>query len=96
MTSAAAATPAAAAPSHTFSYSSEAAEVTCGLSKSLDSITLAGMAGNDTLTIEAFPGLSTPVLLGGEGNDTLTAGNGTEDMLVDGNGSGEDILRSNN
>jgi Ca2+-binding RTX toxin-like protein len=74
----------------------EAAKVTCGLSKSLDSITLAGMAGNDTLTLEGFPELSTPVLLGGEGNDTLTAGNGTEDMLVDGNGSGEDILRSNN
>jgi Ca2+-binding RTX toxin-like protein len=74
----------------------EAAKVTCSLSKSLDSITLAGMAGNDTLTLEGFPELSTPVLLGGEGNDTLTAGNGTEDMLVDGNGSGEDILRSNN
>lgn len=74
----------------------EAAKVTCGLSKSLDSITLAGMAGNDTLTLEGFPELSTPVLLGGEGNDTLTAGNGTEDMLVDGNGSGEDVLRSNN
>ncbi len=74
----------------------EAAKVTCGLSKSLDAITLAGMAGNDTLTLEGFPELSTPVLLGGEGNDTLTAGNGTEDMLVDGNGGGEDILRSNN
>lgn len=74
----------------------ETAKVTCGLSKSLDSITLAGMAGNDTLTLESFPELSTPMLLGGEGNDTLTAGNGTEDMLVDGNGNGEDILRSNN
>jgi Ca2+-binding RTX toxin-like protein len=73
-----------------FTY--EASKVECGVSKSLDSIVLAGMAGNDTLTIEGFPVTSTPVLLGGEGSDTLTAANGTEDMLVDGSGSGADGL----
>jgi Ca2+-binding RTX toxin-like protein len=74
----------------------ETAKVVCALSESLDSITLAGMAGNDTLTLEGFPELTTPVLLGGEGNDVLTAGNGTEDVLIDGNGNGEDTLNSGN
>lgn len=74
----------------------EAAKVVCGLSKSLDSITMAGMAGNDTLTLEGFPELTTPVLLGGEGNDVLSSGDGTEDVLVDGNGSGEDTLSAGN
>lgn len=73
-----------------FTY--EATKVECGVSKSLDSIVLAGMAKDDTLTIEGFPVTTTPVLLGGEDNDTLTAANGTEDMLVDGNGSGGDSL----
>lgn len=50
------------------------------------------MAGNDTLTTEGFPVLTTPVLLGGEGDDTLTTGNGTEDLLVDGPGEGNDTL----
>jgi Ca2+-binding RTX toxin-like protein len=74
----------------------EATKVTCSLSKSLDAITVAGIGGNDTLTLESFQELTTPVLLGGEGADTLTAENGTEDMLVDGTGSGGDILRANN
>jgi Ca2+-binding RTX toxin-like protein len=74
----------------------KATEVICTLTKSLDSITLAGMAGDDGLTLEGFPELSTPVLLGGEGSDVLTSGNGTEDMLVDGNGSGQDVLRASN
>jgi Ca2+-binding RTX toxin-like protein len=66
--------------------------VTCNLSKSLDAITVAGMAGDDKLTLESFPELTTPVLLGGEGGDVLTASIGTEDMLVDGNGSGNDTM----
>jgi len=74
----------------------ETTKVTCGLSKSLDAITLAGMGGNDVLTLTGFPELSTPVLLGGEGGDILTAENGTEDMLVDGNGSGNDALYAAN
>jgi Ca2+-binding RTX toxin-like protein len=74
----------------------EAAKVKCTLPKPLDAITLAGMAGNDSLQLEGFPEMVTPVLLGGEGNDELATGNGTEDMLVDGNGSGADSLRSGN
>jgi len=72
----------------------EAAKVKCTLPRPLDAIALAGMAGNDYLTLEGFPETTTPVLLGGEGSDELTAANGTEDMLVDGNGSGNDVLRA--
>jgi Ca2+-binding RTX toxin-like protein len=74
----------------------EATKVTCGLTKSLDAITVAGIGGNDTLTLSGFPELTTPVLLGGEGGDTLSTENGTEDMLVDGNGSGNDSLFAGN
>lgn len=70
----------------------EAAKVKCGLPRPLDAITLGGMGGNDALTLAGFPETTTPVLLGGEGSDELTAANGTEDMLVDGNGSGNDSL----
>ena len=72
----------------------ETSKVKCTLPKPLDAITLAGMGGNDALTLEGFPETTTPVLLGGEGNDELTAANGTEDMLVDGNGAGNDVLRA--
>lgn len=74
----------------------EAAKVKCTLPKPLDAITLAGMAGNDLLQLEGFPETTTPVLLGGEGSDELSTGNGTEDLLVDGNGSGADSLRAGN
>ncbi len=70
----------------------EATKVKCTLPRPLDAITLGGMAGNDALTLAGFPETTTPILLGGEGNDELTAANGTEDMLVDGNGNGNDTL----
>ena len=66
----------------------------CTLPLPLDAITVAGMAGNDSLQLEGFPETTTPVVLGGEGSDELSTGNGTEDMLVDGNGSGNDTLRA--
>jgi Ca2+-binding RTX toxin-like protein len=72
----------------------EAAKVKCTLPRPLDAIALGGMAGNDYLTLEGFPETTTPVLLGGEGSDELTASNGTEDMLVDGNGAGNDVLKA--
>lgn len=74
----------------------EAAKVKCTLPKPVDAITLSGGSGNDTLTLEGFPETTTPVLLGGEGSDELTAANGTEDVLVDGTGAGNDTLRSGN
>jgi len=71
----------------------EAAKVVCTLSKPVDVVTMAGMGGNDVLTLENFPETSTPVMLGGEGNDELFGGKSSEDMLVDGNGSGADLLK---
>jgi len=73
-----------------------AAEVKCTLPKPLDAITVGGMSGADVLTLEGFPETTTPILLGGEGNDELTIGNGTEDLIVDGNGTGNDTLRAGN
>jgi Ca2+-binding RTX toxin-like protein len=74
----------------------EVAKVKCTLPKPLDALTVAGVGGDDALTLEGFPETTTPVLLGGEGNDELVTGNGTEDMLVDGNGGGNDTLRAGN
>jgi Ca2+-binding RTX toxin-like protein len=58
----------------------------------LDSIVLNGMAGDDELTATGFPQQTGVVLLGGEGVDTLTGGEGSEDLLVDGRGASEDLL----
>jgi len=74
----------------------ESTKVKCTLPRALDAITLGGMSGDDVLSLEGFPETTTPVLLGGEGSDELNASNGTEDLLVDGNGSGNDTLRSGN
>ncbi len=61
----------------------------------LDAVVLAGLKGDDNLSIAggAFTLATAPVLLGGEGNDTITGGNESEDALVDGNGSGADHLK---
>jgi Ca2+-binding RTX toxin-like protein len=72
----------------------EAAKVKCTLPRPLDAITLAGMGGNDVLSLEGFPETTSPVMLGGEGSDELNSSAGTEDMLVDGNGNGNDTLRA--
>ncbi len=73
----------------------EATKVDCALPKPTDAINVAGIGGNDKLTLgitEQFWEATSPVLLGGEGNDELFATGFTEDMLVDGPGSGEDTL----
>jgi Ca2+-binding RTX toxin-like protein len=77
-------------------------EAECPLSAPPDSIVLAGMAGNDTLRAIGFPDSTSVVAMGGEGNDSLTGGEGNEDVLVDGPGSdhsealgGDDALLNN-
>jgi Ca2+-binding RTX toxin-like protein len=71
----------------------------------LDSILLAGMAGNDSITANGFPDGSSVVAIGGAGADTLTGGAG-EDVLIDGppmetsadrlyGGAGDDALIHN-
>lgn len=71
--------------------------VRCTLPKPLDSIVMAGMAGNDRLALnisETFWETTSPILLGGEGNDELLGSAHTEDLLVDGNGSGNDTEKA--
>jgi Ca2+-binding RTX toxin-like protein len=75
----------------------EAAKVKCTLPKPLDAIVMAGMAGNDKLTLgigEKFWETTTPIMLGGEGNDEVNGSAFTEDLLVDGNGTGADTLKA--
>lgn len=55
------------------------------LAEAPDSVLLAGLAGNDTLTASGFPATTSVIVLGGEGSDNLTGGE-TEDALVDGPG----------
>ena len=67
-------------------------EAVCPLTQPLDSVLLAGMDGNDTITASSFPAMVSVVAIGGEGNDTITGGEESEDILVDGPGGGTDVL----
>jgi Ca2+-binding RTX toxin-like protein len=68
--------------------------VVCELSAPLDSIVVAGLAGDDELKAVGFPSTVSTMLLGGEGGDQLTGGEQTEDVLVDGPGGGSDALEA--
>jgi Ca2+-binding RTX toxin-like protein len=77
----------------------QASQVKCAtgwLSSRVDAITLAGMAGDDTLSVSSegtdLEVTTTPILLGGQGNDVLLGSGRTEDVLVDGEGVGNDTL----
>lgn len=50
-----------------------------------DSVLLAGLGGDDSLTAVGFPETTSIIVLGNGGEDELTSG-GTEDALVDGEG----------
>ncbi len=50
------------------------------------------MGGNDVIEAGNFPAAAAVVAIGGEGDDTLTGGQESEDILVDGPGSGADTL----
>jgi Ca2+-binding RTX toxin-like protein len=63
----------------------------CSLTTPLDSVLLAGMGGNDTISATNFPDGVGVVAIGGEGEDTLTGGP-AEDVLVDGLGNIRDVL----
>jgi Ca2+-binding RTX toxin-like protein len=67
-------------------------QLVCALTSPLDSIVLAGMDGNDTLSANGFPAATTVIELGGQGNDSLAGGDASEDVLVDGPGGGTDVL----
>jgi Ca2+-binding RTX toxin-like protein len=70
-----------------------ATDATCTLPAPLDSLLIAGMGGNDTLSAPGFPPTASVVVIGGEGNDSITGGD-SEDILVDGPGSGNDVLNA--
>lgn len=69
-----------------------ASAATCPLSSPLDSIVLAGMGGNDTIGAGGFPTTTGVIVTGGDGDDDLSGGEASEDVLVDGPGSGGDEL----
>lgn len=58
-------------------------KVSCPVSTAPDSVLLAGLEGEDALSVAGFPETTSIVLLGNEGKDTLT-GSENEDVLVDG------------
>ena len=68
-----------------------ATTASCPVSGLLDSILLAGMGGNDTISATNFPDGVSVLATGGEGEDTLTGGP-AEDILVDGPGNFHDVL----
>ena len=75
----------------------EATLVRCNLPKPLDAIVMAGMAGDDRLALNATESsweTTTPILLGGEGDDEILGSGHTEDLLVDGNGAGNDVEKA--
>ncbi|HET7485977.1 MAG TPA: calcium-binding protein [Solirubrobacterales bacterium] len=59
----------------------------CTLSGRLASVLVAGLGGADVLRAEGLPATTSLMMLGGEGNDELTAGNESDDILADGPGS---------
>ncbi|HET7590734.1 MAG TPA: calcium-binding protein [Solirubrobacterales bacterium] len=67
---------------------------TSPVERPLDSLLLAGMDGNDTIAASNFPATVSVVEIGGEGSDSLTGGEESEDILVDGPGSGADVLNA--
>jgi Ca2+-binding RTX toxin-like protein len=69
-----------------------AAKATCALTAPLDSLVLAGMGGEDSLAATGFPPSTGLVVTGGVGGDTLSGGEQSEDVLVDGPGTGADAL----
>lgn len=69
----------------------------CPLAKPLDSVVLAGLDGDDVLVANGFPSSISIVLAGGEGGDSLTGGDQSEDVLADGtddDGPGDDTLNA--
>jgi Ca2+-binding RTX toxin-like protein len=60
----------------------------------IDSVLLAGMGGDDAISAGGFPSTASVVILGGEGDDDLSGGEASEEVLVDGSGSGADTLEA--
>jgi len=63
-----------------------AGKVVCPAPGAPDALLVAGLAGDDSLSVDGFPETTSPILLGGEGGDTLS-GAATEDAAIDGAGA---------
>ncbi len=63
-----------------------AGKVVCPVPGPPDALVLAGLAGEDSLSVAGLPETTSPILLGGEGADALT-GAATEDAVIDGAGA---------
>lgn len=74
------------------SFETGPARATCTLAAPLDSIVLAGLAGEDKLSASGFPQQTGVILLGGANGDELTGGEGSEDLLVSGADASRDVL----
>jgi Ca2+-binding RTX toxin-like protein len=68
----------------------DSATAICALSGRLASLLIAGLGGADDLRAEGLPATTSLMMLGGEGDDELTAGNESDDTLAD--GPGDDTL----
>jgi Ca2+-binding RTX toxin-like protein len=64
-------------------------KVLCPLATAPDSLVLAGLKGDDSLSAPGFPDSTSVILLGGEDDDRLSGGT-TEDAAID--GSGNDVV----
>lgn len=63
-----------------------AGKVVCPLAASPDSIVLAGLGGDDALSMSGLPATTSAIVLGGSGGDSLS-GDATEDAVIDGDGN---------
>lgn len=80
----------------------ESDKAVCQMNEAPDSLVLAGMDGNDSLSTSGFPDTTSVVEIGGAGEDNLTGADESEDVLADGpgddnlNGKGDDDALLNN
>jgi Ca2+-binding RTX toxin-like protein len=66
-----------------------AGKVACPVPGAPDALVLAGLAGDDSLSLDGLPETTSPILLGGEDDDTLNTA-ATEDAVID--GAGDDTV----
>ncbi len=67
-----------------------ATQVTCAPTTRVVTLDLSGFGSNDDLSISNVSEITNPIFLGGQGNDTLSGGNYTDDFMHD--GIGNDIV----
>jgi Ca2+-binding RTX toxin-like protein len=78
------------------------ATAVCALAGPLDSLLVAGLGGADDLHAEGMPGPTSLMVLGGSGDDEISTGSESDEILVDGPGNdtlhahgGDDVLTGN-